>query len=64
MRKVQSPLDRPLERKGKTEVSLSAFSFLVSEIVQQAQQRAGRVSDLEERLASLVVRCRRHVRAP
>ncbi|GAB9473703.1 hypothetical protein Gpo141_00010851 [Globisporangium polare] len=42
-------LDRPLSR-GKNEVSLSAFSFLFSEMVQYFQGRVQNISDLESRL--------------
>ncbi|KAI9984783.1 hypothetical protein PInf_006243 [Phytophthora infestans] len=42
-------LDRPLSR-GKSEVSLSAFSFLFSEMVQYFQGRVQNISDLENRL--------------
>lgn len=51
MRRAPPPniLDRPLPR-GKTEVSLSAFAFLFSELVQYNQSRVGSVADLERRL--------------
>ncbi|TDH70359.1 hypothetical protein CCR75_009334 [Bremia lactucae] len=42
-------LDRPLSR-GKSELSLSAFSFLFSEMVQYFQGRVQNISDLENRL--------------
>lgn len=41
-------VDRPLA-KGKEEVSLSAFSFLFSEIVQYCQSHAATVMDLEQK---------------
>jgi hypothetical protein len=41
-------LDRPLIRP-KTEVSLSAFAFLFSEVVQYTQNRVTSVADLEKR---------------
>jgi len=44
-----SVLERPLS-KGKAEVSLSAFAFLFSELVQYAD---GRGVDLEHRLSSI-----------
>ncbi|GLE04300.1 hypothetical protein PINS_up016061 [Pythium insidiosum] len=42
-------LDRPLSR-GKGEVSLSAFAFLFSEMVQYFQGRVQNITDLETRL--------------
>eukprot|EP00164_Ancoracysta_twista_P007448 GFYU01010574.1.p1 GENE.GFYU01010574.1~~GFYU01010574.1.p1 ORF type:complete len:193 (+),score=29.43 GFYU01010574.1:142-720(+) len=42
-------LDRPLS-KGKSEVSLSAFSFVFSELVQYAQLHAESIHELEKRL--------------
>ncbi|TMW69523.1 hypothetical protein Poli38472_001679 [Pythium oligandrum] len=42
-------LDRPLSR-GKNEVSLSAFAFLFSEMVQYFQGRVQNINDLETRL--------------
>jgi hypothetical protein len=45
----QHPLDRPLT-KGTAVVSLSAFSFLFSELVQYHQSRVESISDLERRL--------------
>mmetsp|Transcript_21277 Transcript_21277/g.23112 ORF Transcript_21277/g.23112 Transcript_21277/m.23112 type:complete len:193 (+) Transcript_21277:55-633(+) len=45
-------LDRPLIRP-KTEVSLSAFAFLFSEVVQYTQNRVTSVADLEKRLETL-----------
>lgn len=48
-RKVLSPiLEQPVSR-GRKEVSLSAFSFLFSEIVQYCQGRVTQVSELEEK---------------
>lgn len=40
--------DRPLSR-GKTEISLSAFYFLFSEIVQYSQNRVQNIADLERK---------------
>ncbi|CAM6123315.1 unnamed protein product [Calypogeia fissa] len=42
-------VDKPLG-KGKTEVSLSAFSFLFSELVQYSQTRVDNITELERRL--------------
>ncbi|KAG0557231.1 hypothetical protein M758_11G107300 [Ceratodon purpureus] len=42
-------VDRPLG-KGKAEVSLSAFAFLFSELVQYNQGKVENISDLEHRL--------------
>eukprot|EP00735_Rhodelphis_limneticus_P006579 TRINITY_DN18_c0_g1::TRINITY_DN18_c0_g1_i1::g.14759::m.14759 TRINITY_DN18_c0_g1::TRINITY_DN18_c0_g1_i1::g.14759 ORF type:complete len:209 (-),score=19.89,sp/Q54YG5/TPPC5_DICDI/65.56/8e-82,TRAPP/PF04051.11/1.3e-43,VanZ/PF04892.7/0.091 TRINITY_DN18_c0_g1_i1:62-661(-) len=42
-------VDRPLS-KGKTEVSLSAFAFLFSELIQYTQTRVKQINDLERRL--------------
>ena len=47
-----SVLERPLS-KGKAEVSLSAFAFLFSELVQYADGRGDSVMELENRLASV-----------
>ncbi|CAK0762156.1 hypothetical protein CVIRNUC_002928 [Coccomyxa viridis] len=44
-----SIIDRPLA-KGKGEVSLSAFSFLFSEMVQYCQTRVSNIGELERRL--------------
>eukprot|EP01100_Stratorugosa_tubuloviscum_P011784 TRINITY_DN5346_c0_g1_i1.p1 TRINITY_DN5346_c0_g1~~TRINITY_DN5346_c0_g1_i1.p1 ORF type:complete len:195 (-),score=77.12 TRINITY_DN5346_c0_g1_i1:90-674(-) len=44
--------DKPIS-KGKTEVSLSAFSFLFCEIVQYSQTRSNETSDFEQRLKDL-----------
>mmetsp|Transcript_36320 Transcript_36320/g.61209 ORF Transcript_36320/g.61209 Transcript_36320/m.61209 type:complete len:201 (-) Transcript_36320:200-802(-) len=44
-----SPVDRPLSRP-RTEVNLSAFAFLFSELVQYSQQRVANVTELEHRL--------------
>uniref|UniRef100_A0A7S2VWM7 Trafficking protein particle complex subunit n=1 Tax=Triparma pacifica TaxID=91992 RepID=A0A7S2VWM7_9STRA len=43
------PLDRPLGR-GKSEVSLSAFCFLFSELVQYHQSRVESIAELESNL--------------
>ncbi|KAL6460659.1 hypothetical protein MHYP_G00306250 [Metynnis hypsauchen] len=45
-------LERPLSRP-KTEVSLSAFAFLFSEMVQYCQNRVYSVSELQARLADM-----------
>eukprot|EP00002_Diphylleia_rotans_P041197 TRINITY_DN996_c0_g1_i1.p1 TRINITY_DN996_c0_g1~~TRINITY_DN996_c0_g1_i1.p1 ORF type:complete len:191 (-),score=44.54 TRINITY_DN996_c0_g1_i1:353-925(-) len=42
-------MDRPLSR-GKGEVSLSAFAYLFSELVQYSQGRAAQAAELEKRL--------------
>ncbi|KAK3284089.1 hypothetical protein CYMTET_8246 [Cymbomonas tetramitiformis] len=56
MRKgAPSVLDRPIG-KGKTEVSLSAFAFLFSELVQYSQQRVTKTDELEKRLEVVGVR--------
>ncbi|KAJ3046713.1 TRAPP subunit trs31 [Rhizophlyctis rosea] len=44
-------LDRNLNKTKNTEVSLSAFSFLFSEMFQYAQKRANGIQDLEKRLS-------------
>ena len=43
-------VDRPLP-KGKSEVSLSAFSFLFSELVQYHRTRASSIAELEQKLS-------------
>ncbi len=45
-------IDRPLPR-GKTEVNLSAFSFLFSEIVSSSQSRTSTLDALEDRFVLL-----------
>lgn len=45
-------LERPLSRP-KTEVSVSAFALLFSEVVQYCQSRVYSVSELQARLAGL-----------
>ena len=45
----QHPLDRNLG-KGRSDVSLSAFAFLFSELVQYHQSRVSSIGDLERRL--------------
>ncbi|KAG4149983.1 hypothetical protein ERO13_D05G367100v2 [Gossypium hirsutum] len=42
-------LEKPLS-KGKQEVSLSAFAFLFSELVQYNQTRVDNIAELERRL--------------
>jgi len=51
-RKIPNIVDRPIS-KGKSEVSLSAFSFLFSELVQYSQGRVSQITDLEKRLADI-----------
>jgi len=48
--------------KGKSEVSLSAFAFLFSEIVQYCRKNCGGIDEWEERLSSIgfQVGCRIH----
>eukprot|EP01123_Difflugia_compressa_P009561 TRINITY_DN3201_c0_g1_i1.p1 TRINITY_DN3201_c0_g1~~TRINITY_DN3201_c0_g1_i1.p1 ORF type:complete len:200 (-),score=26.28 TRINITY_DN3201_c0_g1_i1:46-645(-) len=47
-------VDKPLpDRKTKKEVSLSAFSFLFSELVQYTHRRVTHIKDLERRLADV-----------
>jgi hypothetical protein len=48
LRSTESILDQPIS-KGKREVSLSAFSFLFSEIVQYYQGRVSTYGDLEQK---------------
>eukprot|EP00252_Welwitschia_mirabilis_P020453 TRINITY_DN5018_c0_g1_i3.p1 TRINITY_DN5018_c0_g1~~TRINITY_DN5018_c0_g1_i3.p1 ORF type:complete len:214 (+),score=42.10 TRINITY_DN5018_c0_g1_i3:328-969(+) len=47
-------LDRPLS-KGKQEVSLNAFAFLFSELVQYSQTRVDNIAELEHRLHCYVL---------
>mmetsp|Transcript_27260 Transcript_27260/g.35756 ORF Transcript_27260/g.35756 Transcript_27260/m.35756 type:complete len:189 (+) Transcript_27260:96-662(+) len=49
MSRTGNILDRPIG-KGKGEVSMSAFSFLFSEMVQYNQNRVQSIADLEKRL--------------
>mmetsp|Transcript_15390 Transcript_15390/g.36361 ORF Transcript_15390/g.36361 Transcript_15390/m.36361 type:complete len:195 (-) Transcript_15390:44-628(-) len=49
VRKFPNIVDRQLSR-GKTEVSLSAFSFLFSELIQYSQQRVNTTQELERKL--------------
>lgn len=51
-RSKSSVLERPLS-KGKAEVSLSAFAFLFSELVQYADSRGDSVMELEHRLSAI-----------
>ncbi|RKP01544.1 hypothetical protein CXG81DRAFT_29722 [Caulochytrium protostelioides] len=46
-----SLLDRPLNKTKGAEVSLSAFAFLYSEMLQYSQRRVSGIQDLEKRLA-------------
>eukprot|EP01125_Pyxidicula_operculata_P015543 TRINITY_DN5281_c0_g1_i1.p1 TRINITY_DN5281_c0_g1~~TRINITY_DN5281_c0_g1_i1.p1 ORF type:complete len:199 (-),score=30.03 TRINITY_DN5281_c0_g1_i1:114-710(-) len=53
-RNVMNIVDRPLpDRKSKKEVSLSAFCFLFSELVQYTHRRVTHIKDLERRLADV-----------
>lgn len=45
--------ERPLNKTRNAEVSLSAFSFLFSEIIQYTQNRVEGIEDLERRLVLL-----------
>mmetsp|Transcript_9182 Transcript_9182/g.21050 ORF Transcript_9182/g.21050 Transcript_9182/m.21050 type:complete len:152 (-) Transcript_9182:14-469(-) len=45
-------VDRPMP-KGKTEVSLSSFCFLFSEMVQYCQNRINTTQELEKKLAEI-----------
>ena len=47
--RAQHPLDRPIGR-GRSDVSLSAFAYLFSELVQYHQNRVLSIQDLELRL--------------
>ncbi|KAL8152471.1 hypothetical protein V2J09_010231, partial [Rumex salicifolius] len=49
MKQYSNVLDRPLS-KGKQEVSLSAFAFLFSELVQYNQTQVDNIAELERRL--------------
>ncbi|KZV56862.1 trafficking protein particle complex subunit 5 [Dorcoceras hygrometricum] len=49
MKQYSNVLDRPLG-KGKQEVSLSAFAFLFSELVQYNQTQVDNIAELERRL--------------
>mmetsp|Transcript_12835 Transcript_12835/g.34781 ORF Transcript_12835/g.34781 Transcript_12835/m.34781 type:complete len:213 (-) Transcript_12835:101-739(-) len=49
-RQNSSTLDRPIVLRPRLEVSLSAFAFLFSEIVQYAQARSMSISDIEQQL--------------
>lgn len=44
---VKSILDRPLVLRPRGEVSLSAFAFLFSEMVQYTQERSQSVDDMQ-----------------
>eukprot|EP00039_Didymoeca_costata_P018940 m.335596 g.335596 ORF g.335596 m.335596 type:complete len:184 (+) comp17635_c0_seq1:209-760(+) len=45
-------LERPISR-GRTEINLSTFAFLMSEIIQYSHKRSDSVPDLERRLAEI-----------
>ncbi|EIW86357.1 transporter particle subunit trs31 [Coniophora puteana RWD-64-598 SS2] len=49
----QSIYDRPINKTRTAEVSLSAFSFLFSEMIQYTQKRVSGINDLERRLNAL-----------
>ncbi|RZC61898.1 hypothetical protein C5167_023648 [Papaver somniferum] len=49
MKQYTNVLDKPLS-KGKQEVSLSAFAFLFSELVQYNQTQVDNIAELERRL--------------
>ncbi|KAI9638391.1 NO signaling/Golgi transport ligand-binding domain-containing protein [Dioszegia hungarica] len=46
-------LDRPLNKGKGAEVGMSAFAFLLAEVVSYSQSRVDSVTDLERRLSSL-----------
>jgi len=47
-------VDRPLtDRKAQTQVSLSAYCLLFSELIQYTQRRVNHIKDLERRLADI-----------
>lgn len=48
--------DRSLNKTRTTEVSLSAYAFLFSEIIQYTQKRVNGIGDLERRSVSSFVR--------
>eukprot|EP01103_Thecamoeba_quadrilineata_P008613 TRINITY_DN1834_c0_g1_i2.p2 TRINITY_DN1834_c0_g1~~TRINITY_DN1834_c0_g1_i2.p2 ORF type:complete len:192 (-),score=41.40 TRINITY_DN1834_c0_g1_i2:1065-1640(-) len=49
-RKMINIIDRPIS-KGKAEVSLSAFSFMFSELIQYLEGRVSEITELERRLS-------------
>lgn len=49
-------LDRPLNKTKSSQVSLTAFSLLFSEIIQYSQKKVSAIKDLESRLADLGAR--------
>jgi hypothetical protein len=51
--KVGGIIDRPLNKTKSAEVSLSAFAFLFSEIVQYSQKKVTGIPDLERRLGEI-----------
>ena len=44
-------LDKPLAKVGKSDVSLSSFAFLFSEIIQYSHQRVSSVPELHDKLS-------------
>ncbi|KAI6651735.1 hypothetical protein LOD99_4983 [Oopsacas minuta] len=46
-------LDKPLTKVGKSDVNLSAFAFLFSEIVQYSHQRVSSVPELQDKLSEM-----------
>ena len=50
----QSILDRPLNKTKGQEVSLSAFAFLLAEVISYSQSRVDSVNDLERRYVSIM----------
>jgi len=51
-KKGKSPpniVDRPMNVKGRGDVSLSAFSFLFSELIQYTHRKVHSIKDLERR---------------
>ena len=49
-------LDKPLPTRGaKNEVSLSAFGFLLSELIQYSQDRVNTAEELEQKCACMII---------
>src|SRR5690349_5509886 len=47
-------VDRPLpDRRARKEISLSAFCFLLSELVQYTHRRVSHIKEMERRLADI-----------
>mmetsp|Transcript_10552 Transcript_10552/g.17259 ORF Transcript_10552/g.17259 Transcript_10552/m.17259 type:complete len:192 (+) Transcript_10552:34-609(+) len=51
--KQPNVLDRPLAKTTKSEISISAFALLFSEIVQYSQTRVTKVQELERKLEDI-----------